>query len=285
MIEPRALLLLGTGVGMLPMRMKSVLRTPLATVDGIPDAWRGATLFSGAIGELAAWILEDAPGRAEEGASIPEGEPAWTRGFPCWLAAASGANVCVHVSAGLALVDEPHPRDRAAIEPGTLALVSDHMNVSGRTPLVGLGASKLGPLFPAASTLHHAELRAAALALGLELGLPVAEAVLACAPGPALETAAERRWWRRAGADVAAQGVAEPLLAAAHAGLGTLAIVCVTDRGEAASDVAAILARAESLAAGLDELLARLAPALARAAGGLDAGPATDGDELADVDE
>jgi purine-nucleoside phosphorylase len=166
----------------------------------------------------------------------------------------------VHSSAGASLTNE--------LEPGSLALLSDHLNLSGRTPLLGLASSGLGPLFPDVSGLHHAELRARALAICRDLGLPAREAVAACTCGPSLETPAERRFFARAGADVAVQGLEGPLLAAAHAGLATLAIVCVTDGGEGAVDLASIVAAAERMAPGLDDLLFRVAPEIARAAEG-----------------
>jgi purine-nucleoside phosphorylase len=258
---PRALIALGTGTGMLPTRLRDPERVPLARVAGTPAIWRETVLHAGLLGTTPVWILEDAPGPPDQGTSEPFGEPPWLRGFPFWFAAAAGAAVMVHVSAGAAL-PSGHGEE---IEPGTLVLASDHLNLSGRTPLIGLGASKLGPLFPDVSRLHHAGLRARALALGARIGVPVREAVVACTLGPALETAAERTWWARAGAGVAVQNLATPLLAAAHAGLGVLAMIAVTDRGDA-GNVAEIVARAEQLAPATEDLIERLAPDLARAA-------------------
>jgi purine-nucleoside phosphorylase len=260
--EPRALYLLGTGGGLLPLRLKRETRTSLAEIAGVPEAWRGATLRAGEIDGVSCWILEDAPGPPERGALPAEGEPGWVRGFPCWLAAAAGASVLVHTSAGAALTPE--------IEPGWLALLSDHVNLSGRTPLLGLSESNLGPLFPDPKRLHHAGLRRRALAICRSIDQPAREAVAACTPGPALETPAELRFFARAGADVAVQGLESPLLAAAHAGLAALAIVGVTDRGEGKADVAGIVAAAERIAPRLDELLARLAGAIREAADGME---------------
>jgi purine nucleoside phosphorylase len=84
--------------------------------------------------------------------------------------------------------------------------------------------------------------------------------VAACTLGPALETPAERRFLRahrRRG--VSAQGLADVLIASAHAGLGGLTIVVVTHQGEGEIDIAKIAARSEALAPALDDLLVRLA--------------------------
>ena len=96
--------------------------------------------------------------------------------------------------------------------------------------------------------------------------MPVVEAIGACTIGPAIETAAERAFWSRTGADVAAQAMATPLLACAHSGLAVLAVVCVTDSGEGLADVGGIVMRAEAIAPALEDLIVSLAPALQRAA-------------------
>jgi purine-nucleoside phosphorylase len=255
---PRALFLLGTGAGLLPLRLEQGTRTKLSTIPGVPEAWRGVDLHAGRLGGLACWILEDSPGPPDRG-SLPDlDEPPWVRGFPCWLAAEAGAAVLVHASAAASLV----PR----IQPASLALLSDHVNLSGRTPLVGLSASRLGPLFPDLARLHHADLRKRALEIAGGIGLAVHEGVAAASAGPALETPAERRFFARAGADVVVQGLEGPLLAAAHAGLVALAIACVTDRGEGEVDLMQIVASAERMAPGLEDLLVRLAPEVARVA-------------------
>jgi purine-nucleoside phosphorylase len=259
---PRALFLLGTGAGLLPLRLKGGARTSLSAIEGTPEAWRRARLSAGSLAGLEAWILEDAPGPPERGALPDPDEAPWVRGFPCWLAAAAGAAALVHSSAGASLAGD--------LAPGTFAVVSDHLNLSGRTPLLGLSSSALGPLFPDTSRLHHEELRARALEIAQALGLPAREAIAACAMGPALETPAERSFFARAGADVAVQGLEGPLLAAAHAGLAALAVVCVTDRGDGGLDLAEVVATAERMAPGLEDLLVELAPDIARAVSGLE---------------
>lgn len=248
---PQALYFLATGGATLATRLTDLQRVPFAKIPGAPPAWREITLCAGTLGDLAVWVVDDAPGAAEEGGLVEPGEPAWARGFPVWLAAAAGASVLVHTSAGFALPVE----GRAPVARGTLAFVRDHVNVSGRTPLLALGASDLGPLFPDTSQLHHVELRGVALKLARQMGVPAAEVVAACVAGPSLETVAERRFWARAGADVAVQELQNPLLAAAHAGFAALSIVCVTDAGEGASDVRGIVQTADAMAAPLEELL------------------------------
>ena len=254
---PRALYLLGTGEGLLAQRLARQRRVRFGELDGAPPAWSEVGLFSGELAGHPVWVCEDRIGEPEgaRAAAAP-----WERAFPVWLAAAAGARFLVHTSAGAALAED------GPLGVGALALVSDHLNLSGTTPLAGLGESTLGPLFPDLSRLHHAPLRRAALRRARALGLSAEEAVVACTAGPAAETPAERRFLARAGADVCVQGLAAPLLAAAHAGLSALALVVVAERGPGPARLRSIVAAAGAAAAALEELCSALAPDLARAA-------------------
>lgn len=249
---PSALLLLGTGCGILPTRLENAGRAPLSR--SAPRPWSEALLHWGEFNGLALWMLDDAPLEPEVG------DPAWAHGFPVWLAAAAGASALVHTSAGVSLANERGE----ALPPGAIALVSDHLNLSGSSPLVGLAASQLGPMFPDQSHAHDAKLRRSALATCRKLGLDAREAVAACTLGPTLDTPAERRFFARAGADVAVSELAAPLLAAAHAGLGTLALVVVAARGEESLDLARTTALAHAVAPALDDLLWELAAQVQR---------------------
>ncbi len=249
---PAALLHLATGVGVLAGRLKAAGRLPFSSVEACPRAWRESLLHWGELEGVPVWLLEAAPLEPEES------DAAWEQCFPIWLAAASGASTLLYVTAGAAL--------DASIRAGTLALLGDHINFSGSTPLLGLGASKLGAQFPDQTRVHDVELRRAALTLAGELGLAAREVVAAGTLGPTLETPAERRWLARAGAEVSAQGLAAPLIAAAHAGLGGLTIVVVVQQADEALDIAKIAARSEALAPALDDLLTRLSAEVQRRA-------------------
>lgn len=248
--RPTALFLMATGAGILPTRLERAGRLPLERVDGVPRLWREGLLHYGELNGLACWILED--GQVESDA----GDPAWARAFPVWLAAAAGASVMIHTSAGHAL--DATESGLGALPVGSLALLSDHLNLSGATPLEALGESRLGPMFPDLSLLHDDPLRARALATAVRLGLQAVPSIAACTAFPALDTPAERRFYARAGANVAVQGLADPLLAAAHAGLGALAAVVVVAEGDEPVDVAHVAAVAREIAPALDDLLFEL---------------------------
>lgn len=252
---PAALLWLGTGEGQLPDAFARHVEVPLRSL-GAPEPWTGS-LHGGRIAGLSLWMLED-----HSSAPLEAEAAAWVHGLPAWLAARAGATVLLHTTAGTALSDGEGPRAPV----GGIGLVRDHLNLSGQTPLLALGGSRLGPLFPDLTALHHLGLRHRAMARAEQHGLRVAEVIAACTPSPALETPAERLQFARAGAEVAVQGLQWPLLAAAHAGLAALSIVAVTDDGEGPADVTALVEAAGIQARHLEDLVLALVPDLAEAA-------------------
>jgi len=247
---PQALYLMATGAGMLADRLQRVASFDLSGCADVPEDWRPRTLYHGLLADRTVWLIDDVAGEPGAGEA-----PGWSAGFPCWLASASGARVCVHTSAGASLrsADDGHEGPAA----GTLALVRDHINLSGTSPLVALGESRLGPLFPDLSRLHHTGLRECAAERARKLGIATAEVVAACTLGPSMETPAESRWLARAGAQVSVQGLAGPLLASAHAGLAVLSIVAVTAESSASS-LEDILEQAQSTAPALEDLAVAL---------------------------
>jgi hypothetical protein len=255
--RPRALLALGTGIDTFAERLSGLQRVRLPDSAALPSRWRGAPLCAGALAGLPVWLLADTSGDSPRA-----GEAEWAAGWPFWLAARAGARVFALSAAGLAL-DSGSPASELQSAAGSLAFAQDHLNLSGSSPLVGLAESTLGPLFPDLSALHDAGLRQAALAACRARGIAAFETVVAATAGPSLATPAERRYYARAGAGIAVQGLAAPLLAAAHAGLCGLTLVAVAESGQGPADLPRVLGAAERALPALEDVLASLAPALA----------------------
>ena len=135
--------------------------------------------------------------------------------------------------------------------PGTPVLISDHLNLTGRSPLSGAR-------FVDVTDLYSARLRA--LCREIEPGLP--EGVYAQFPGPHYETPAEIRMVRAIGGDLVGMSTGLEAIAAREAGLEVLGISLVTNL--AAGMTGEPLNHAEVLAAGaaaavrMGELLASL---------------------------
>jgi purine-nucleoside phosphorylase len=250
---PHAFALLGTGIGALHSSLTDERHLQLSHLDGVPEAWRGSELIAGRIGDLQLWLLEDAPTHASWTGGAPDTE-AWERAWPIWLAAACGASLGIVTAAGVGLGTRDGP---PAV--GSLVAVTDHLNLSGSTPLRGLGESRLGPLFPDSTLIHHEALRIRAIDRARSQGIGLEPGIAACVTGPSLMTPAELAWLQTTGASVAVQGLADPLIAAAHAGLGLLTVVAVTDSGKEPLRMHELVERAEACAPALEELIVHVA--------------------------
>ena len=121
--------------------------------------------------------------------------------------------------------------------PGTPVLISDHLNLTGRSPLEGAR-------FVDVTDLYSSRLRA--LCREIEPDLP--EGVYAQFPGPHYETPAEIRMVRAIGGDLVGMSTGLEAIAAREAGLEVLGISLVTNL--AAGMTGEPLNHAEVLAAG-----------------------------------
>jgi purine-nucleoside phosphorylase len=100
----------------------------------------------------------------------------------------------------------------------------------GANPLIGWNDDRLGERFPDMSEPYSHARREQLEAVALAHGLPLRRAVLAAVAGPNLETAAEYRFLRRAGADIVGMSMVPENIVAIHAGLKVSGLAVVTDR-------------------------------------------------------
>lgn len=113
-----------------------------------------------------------------------------------------------------------------ALPPGATMLVSDHLNLTQRTPLLGeSGDERFVDLVDAYSPVLRAQARAAAAAAGLALH----EGVYAWMLGPQFETPAEVRMLRLLGARAVGMSTVPETIVARHAGLDVLALSLITN--------------------------------------------------------
>ena len=112
---------------------------------------------------------------------------------------------------------------------GDLMLISDHINYSGRNPLIGPNLDAFGPRFPDMSDLYTASLRSAIKEKAAAAGIPLQEGVYAMYSGPNYETPAEIRMFRTLGADAVGMSTVPEALVAGHCGMQVVGVSCVTN--------------------------------------------------------
>ena len=150
-----------------------------------------------------------------------EGYSAWEVTLPVRVMAALGVETLLISNAAGGM----NPLFRR----GDLMLVTDHIHLQGVNPLTGANIDEWGPRFPDMSEPYDRELRQAAADAALERGIRLQEGVYVSVVGPNLETRAEYRFLRHAGADVVGMSTTPEVIVARHAGLRVLAISVITD--------------------------------------------------------
>jgi len=233
-LRPDVAVILGTGLSHIADEIADAVEIPYADLPGAPVATsvpgHAARLVLGRVGErcVAAFC-----GRFH----VYQGLSAWQASWPSQLAAGLGAHSIVATNAAGALAPE--------LLPGRIALITDHINLLGETPLCGWpGLGAAGPFVP----LHDAYdpgLRALARRVAQEQSLDLGEAVYAAVAGPSYETPAEARMLRMLGADVVGMSTVPETIVARALGRRVLGLSLVTNVAAGPA-----LSHAEVLAAG-----------------------------------
>ena len=215
--EPKIALITGTGLEELTTAIEATARIPYEEILHFPK-----TTTESHRGILIAGTLSDKPVIAMQGRfHLYEGYSPDTVTFPVRVMAALGIRHLFISSAAGGL----NPRFNA----GDLMLVTDHINLTGTNPLVGPNLDDFGPRFPDMSKVYPDELLRLARNQALQLGFQLREGVYVGVLGPSLETPAETRFLKLAGADAVGMSTVSEAIVGVHCGMKVLAIVAVTN--------------------------------------------------------
>ena len=117
---------------------------------------------------------------------------------------------------------------RRTFRPGDLMVIADHVNLTGRNPLIG--PVEPGDLrFPDMSEPYDADLRAALHRAGNRVGVALVEGVYGWALGPSYETPAEVRMFERLGLDAIGMSTVPEVITARATGMRVAGVSCVTN--------------------------------------------------------
>ncbi len=114
--------------------------------------------------------------------------------------------------------------------PGTIMVIRDHLNFIGENPLRGENVDAWGVRFPDLSEPYDRKLIAVTLQCAEKLHMTnVTTGVYVAIPGPSLETPAETRFLRGAGADAVGMSSVPEVIVAKHAGMKVLGLSAVAN--------------------------------------------------------
>ena len=215
--RPVASITLGSGLGTIADKLdgRDVLRYEFipgfsrSTVDG-----HAGRLVSGRLGGKEVLVMQ---GRFH----VYEGHPVQQLANPVRTLAAVGITRMLLTNAAGSL--------REDVGPGRLSMVTDHLNLTGMSPLRGPNDSDIGPRFVDMRDAYNPKIRADLAKAAEDLSIPLAEGVYAWMIGPTFETPAEIRALRILGADLVGMSTVPEVIAARHVGVPIAAISVVTN--------------------------------------------------------
>lgn len=117
----------------------------------------------------------------------------------------------------------------ASWAPGDLMVISDHLNLTGTTPLLGPNDPQLGARFTDMSHAYDPALREALHEVANAAKIPLREGVYAGLLGPTYETPAEVRMFRLLGAQAVGMSTVLEVIALRHMGVAVGALSCITN--------------------------------------------------------
>jgi purine-nucleoside phosphorylase len=214
--RPTVAVVLGSGLGHVAERVENAIRIPYAEIPGFH-----VPTVVGHKGELVAGRLAGRDVIIQSGRfHMYEGYSADEAVLPVRLFAALGIDTLVVTNAAGGI--------NRRYGPGTIMLIRDHLNLTGRTPL--LGAALPGEeRFPDMTVAYDLDLRDRAVALAEAQGIPLEQGVYAGLLGPSYETPAEVAYLERIGADAVGMSTVMEVITARARGLRVAGFSTVTN--------------------------------------------------------
>jgi purine-nucleoside phosphorylase len=242
---------LGSGLGPLADEVENATVVPYAEIPHF-----AVSTVSGHAGQFVAGTLEGVPVAVLRGrVHFYEGYSLQQITFPIRTLHRLGAEILIITNAAGGL--------NGAYRPGDLMALKDHINIpglAGQNPLIGSDEPELGVRFLDMTDPYDGILRARALEVGAELGVPIHEGVYAVVTGPSYETRAEQRYLRIIGADAVGMSTVPEVIVARHERMRVLGISVITnveDSDAEGADVSheEVLSVADRAAAGLSSVV------------------------------
>jgi purine-nucleoside phosphorylase len=113
--------------------------------------------------------------------------------------------------------------------PGSLMVISDHLNLLGDNPLRGENDERFGPRFPDLTSVYARSLQDLVIDEAKAMRLEVRRGVYAALSGPSYETPAEIVMLRALGADVVGMSTVPEAIVARHMNMRVIGISCITN--------------------------------------------------------
>lgn len=216
-IIPEIGIILGTGLGGIADVITDKQYIPYSEIPHFPVSTvksHAGNLIFGKIGEKWVVVME---GRAH----YYEGYTMQQVTFPVRVMKYLGAQTLLISNAVGGMNPQYHK--------GDIVLTTDHINLMGDNPLIGVNDDDIGPRFPDMSEPYTHHLIDLAEDIAIKHDICTQRGVMVAVAGPNLETAAEYRFLRAIGADTVGMSSVPENLVAVHMGMNVATFSIVTD--------------------------------------------------------
>ncbi|MGI9336663.1 MAG: purine-nucleoside phosphorylase [Gammaproteobacteria bacterium] len=218
-LAPRIAMVLGSGLSGLARSLEDAVVVPYSELPGFPSLSVGGHAAELLIGRLEGIPLAMLRGREhfyEHGSANAMRVPVRAlRNFGCEVLLLTNAAGSLNVDAA----------------PGSLMLISDHLNLTGANPLIGEDRASADhlPRFVDLTNAYDADLRAVARDVARAEGIELHEGVYAFFSGPSFETPAEVRAAGVLGASAVGMSTAPETVLARQCGMRVAAFSVITN--------------------------------------------------------
>lgn len=216
-LKPETGIILGSGLGPLADHIQDALYIPFEEVPYMKTATASSHVGRFVCGTLSGKNVIAMQGRLHG----YEGNEAWEVAYPVWLMHLLGVKILIATNAAGAINE--------SYQVGDFCLMQDHINLTGRNPIVGTDPDEIAPRFVPMKDAYDPALRQIAKAVADDLSISIQEGIYLGLLGPSFETPAEIRAFRILGADTVAMSVVEEVIAARHVGIKVLGISLVSN--------------------------------------------------------
>lgn len=216
-LKPEIGIILGSGLGPLADHIQDALYIPFEEVPYMKTATASIHVGRFVCGTLSGKNVVAMQGRLHG----YEGNEAWEVAYPVWLMHLLGVKILITTNAAGAINE--------SYQVGDFCLIQDHINLTGRNPIVGTDPDGLAPRFVPMKDAYDPALRQIVKAVADDLSISIQEGIYLGLLGPSFETPAEIRAFRVLGADTVAMSVVEEVIAARHVGIKVLGISLVSN--------------------------------------------------------
>jgi purine-nucleoside phosphorylase len=249
-VEVSVAIVLGSGLGAFADDLTDAVAIPYEEIPGFARSTvegHAGRLVIGKTGEVTVAAMQ---GRFHfyEGYSLEDVT------FPIRVLKLLGVRTLVLTNAAGALNVE--------FAPGSLMVISDHINLLGANPLIGPNDDRFGPRFPDLTLVYAADLQNMVIEEAREMGMELRRGIYAALSGPSYETPAEIHMVRTLGADAVGMSTVPEAIVARHMAMQVIGISCITNLAAGVSnrpiDHSQVMAIGERVRGQFTELLRRV---------------------------